>query len=81
MAEFQLPPGFAAFFREAAITAGRAGYRVLSAAVAEGLKVASEVTSEADARVKHGARKAREMADTGKPYNRDDEEENDDAQR
>jgi hypothetical protein len=81
MADFQLPPGFAAALREAAMTAGRIGYRALSAAVAEGLRGVSELTSEADARVKRGARKAREMADTGKPYNRDDEEEDNDAQR
>ena len=79
MADFQLPPGFAAFFREAAITAGRAGYRVLSAAVAEGLKVASEVTSEADARVKRGRRAAERMRDTGGPYQPD--EGNDDDTR
>jgi hypothetical protein len=78
MAEgFKLPPGVASALREAMMTAGRIGYRALSAAVAEGLKGVSEITAEADARVKRGARKAREMADTGKPYNRDDEDDND----
>ena len=73
MAEgFQLPPGFAAAFRKAAMTAGRIGYKAISAAIAEGLRGVSEITAEADARVKRGARAAERMRDTGGPYKPED---------
>ena len=74
---FQLPPGFAAALRQAAMTAGRIGYRALSAAVAEGLRGVSEITAEADARVKRGARAAERMAKTGGPYSPNDGDEDD----
>lgn len=75
---FRIPPGVAAAFREAAMTAGRIGYRALSAGLAEALKGVSEITSEVDARVKRGARGAERMAKTGAPYNPDEEGSDDD---
>jgi hypothetical protein len=68
VSELRLPPGLAAALREGAMTLGRIGYRALSAGVAEALKGVSEITGEADARVKRGERAARKMADTGRPY-------------
>jgi hypothetical protein len=74
MAEIKVPPGLAA-----AISAlGKIGYRAISAGVAEALKGVSEITGEADARVKRGARAAERMAKTGEPYHPDEEEEEDD---
>ena len=74
---FRIHPGFAAAFRQAAMTAGRIGYKALSAAVAEGLRGIGELTAEADARVKRGARAAERMAKTGGPYSPNDGDEDD----
>jgi hypothetical protein len=72
----KIPPAVASAAREVFSTLGRIGYRALSAGVAEALRAGSEITTEIDARVKRGARAARNMAD-GKPY--EPEEDDDDA--
>jgi hypothetical protein len=70
----KVPPQVEAVAREIGAGLVKLGYRVISAAVAEGLKAAGELTGEVDARVKRGHVAARKMAN-GEPYDPDADEE------
>ena len=70
----KIPPHVEAIAREIGAGLARIGYRVISAAVAEGLKAGTEITGEIDARVRRGHAAARKMAN-GEPYDPDADEE------
>lgn len=58
-----LPP----VLQELALTLGRAGYRVISAGVATGLKEVGTIVKDWERRIEHGQRAAERMAH-GEPY-------------